>query len=267
MFETVVPEAVVRPSRRVFYETLPVSLAAHAVAVVGILSASVWNVAFPSQSPRVIVAYSLTRIPDPPPPPPPAPAARPATPAQPQVLPKPAAPPPSTNLTVAPTVIPDLIPQFAEAAPPPPPLPVIDAPQVLEQTPHGDPNGDAKGIPGGDILGKKFGVTGGIVFAEDGKVHVDRKVKLPLQILEQEFPSYPESARKERLEDRCVIRYTIGRNGRVIDVAIIERAEHPIFETTSLDVIRRWRFRPMKINGEPVEVVHEVEFFYQFNAR
>jgi len=268
MFETVVPPSVARRSRRVLYETLPVSLAAHAIAIIGILTANVWEVGFPSQSPKMTVAYSLTRLPDPPPPPPPPPARQPAAPqAKPQVLPKPAPPPPAaTTMIVAPTVIPDFIPEVAEAAPAPP-LPVIEAPAVIEQAPHGPAAGDTNGVPGGDLLGKKFGVSGGIVFAEDGKVHVDRHVKLPLKVLEQEFPAYPEAARKERLEDRCVIRYTIGLNGRVIDVAIVEHAQHEIFETASLDVLRRWRFRPMKVNGQPVEVVHEVEFFYQFTQR
>jgi protein TonB len=264
MFESVVPEIASRRSRRVFYETLPLSLAAHAVAITGILVSNVWEVAFPSQSPRITLAYSLTRIPDPPPPPLPPPAARPAAVVKTQAVPKPAPPPPATAI-VAPTVIPDLIPPAVEAPPPPPAA--VEAPMVVDDAPHAAPAGDARGIPGGDLLGKKFGTPGGIVFGEDGKVHVDRHEKLPLKILEQEFPVYPEAAKRERLEDSCVIRYTIGRNGRVIDVAVIERAKHEMFETVSLDVIRRWRFRPMKINGQAVEVVHEVEFFYQFNQR
>ena len=266
MFETVVPETVARPSRRIFYESLPVSLAVHAVAVAGILVSSVWDVAFPSQSPRITVAYSLTRIPDPPPPPPPPPAAQPGALVKPQALPKPAPPPPAITAIVAPTVIPDLIPQPVEEAPPSPPA-AVEAPLVVEEAPHASAAGDAKGLPGGDLLGKKFGVQGGIVFAEDGKVHVDRHVKLPLKILQQEYPVYPEAAKKERLEDSCVIRYTIGANGRVIDLAVIEHAKHDMFESVSLDVIRRWRFRPMKVNGQAVEVIHEVEFFYQFTAR
>ena len=40
-----------------------------------------------------------------------------------------------------------------------------------------------------------------------------------------------------------------------------------MFETASLEVIRKWRFRPLMVNGKPVEVVHEVEFFYQFTQR
>lgn len=265
MFESVIPEVVVRRSRRILYETLPVSLVAHAAAIVGIGVSSIWNVAFPAQSPRMTVAYSLTRLPDPPPPPQPPPAAQPAAKVvKAKILPRPA-PPPTIGNIVAPTVIPDLIPQVVEA-PPAPPVPV-EAPAVVEQSPHAVAGGDAKGTPEGVLTGKKFGTVGGIVFAEDGRVHVDRHEKLPLKVLEQEFPSYPDAAKKDRLEGACVIRYTIGTNGRVIDVAVIEHAKHEMFETASLDVVRRWRFRPMMVNKKAVEVVHEVEFFYQFTQR
>jgi TonB family protein len=268
MFESVVPEVAIRRSRRLLYNTLPVSLTVHAAAIAGILVSSVWNVAFPELSPKMTIAYSLTRLPDPPPPPPPPPAAQPAAKEvpKPQLLPPKPAPPPALSQVVAPTVIPDLIPQVAEPAPPPPPVPA-EAPATVEQAPHAVPGGDAKGVAGGDLAGKTFGTVGGIVFAEDGKVHVDRHTKLPLKEIEHEYPTYPDWAKKDRLEDRCVIRYTIGTNGRVIDTAITEHAQHEKFETEALDVVRRWRFRPMTVNGKALEVVHEVEFFYQFIQR
>jgi len=263
MFESVVPEVVARPSRRLLYETLPVSLVVHAAAIGAVLVSSIWNVALPEQSPKMMIAYSLTRLPDPPPPPPPPPpVAQPAALKSP-ILPKPAAAPAMGNI-VAPTVIPDLIPQVVEA-PPAPPVPV-EAPAVTENAPHAGAGGEVKG-KGTDLLGKTFGVNGGIVFAEDGRVHVDRSVKLPLKEVEMVYPSYPDGAKKDKLEDSCVIRYTIGTNGRVVDVAVIEHAKHEMFETESLRVIRLWRFRPMMVSGKPVEVVHEVEFFYQFTQR
>src|SRR5436190_17533597 len=219
MFESVVPEVVVRRSRRILYNTLPVSLVVHAAAIAGVGISSIWNVAFPELSPRMTIAYSLTRIPDPPPPPPPPPAAQPAAKAapKPQALPKPT-PPSSLGNIVAPTVIPDLIPQVAEE---PPPIPV-EAPAVVEQAPHAAAGSDTKGVAGGELPGKPFGTVGGIAFGEDGRVHIERNVKLPLKVVEQEFPYYPDAAKKDRLEDMCVIRYTIGVNGRVTDTAITE---------------------------------------------
>ena len=268
MFESVVPEVAFRRSRRLLYNTLPVSLVVHAAAVAGIGISSIWTVAFPELSPKMTIAYSLTKLPDAPPPPPPPPAAQPAAKQvpKPQVLPPKPAPPPALGNVVAPTIIPDLIPQVADPGPPPPPVPV-EAPAVVEQAPHAVPGGDAKGVAGGDLAGKTFGTVGGIVFADDGRVHVDRHVKLPLRVVEQEYPSYPDAAKKDRLEDKCVIRYTIGLKGQVVDAQVIEHAQHAMFEEESLRVMREWRFRPMEVNGKPVEVVHEVEFFYQFIAR
>ena len=88
-----------------------------------------------------------------------------------------------------------------------------------------------------------------------------------LKEVEKDYPHYPEGARKRHLEDTCVVRYTIGKNGRVIDVAVIEHAKEAMFDDETLNTVRKWRFRPLTINGQPVEVVHEVEVYYQFMLR
>ena len=67
MFETVVPETFAKRSKKIFYETLPVSIAAHALVIAAVLLGAIWNVAFPDHSPHLIAAYSLTALPDPPP--------------------------------------------------------------------------------------------------------------------------------------------------------------------------------------------------------
>jgi TonB family protein len=263
MFETVVPETVKRRSRKVFYETLPVSIALHAIVIAAALIGAVWNVVFPTQSPRVIRAYSLTSIPEPPPPPPPPP------PPQPHVAPaaKVNLPPPPlqiAHLDLAPTVIPDLVPKVEPPPPAPPPPPAV--PQPISAPVETSTAGASDGVAGGQVGGQKHGTVGGIVFAEDGRVHIDKHEKLPLKVLEQEFPRYPDGARKKQLEARVLVRYTIGKNGRVIDTAIIEHGVEPMFDDETLTVVRKWRFRPLTVNGAPVEVVHEVEFFYQFTA-
>src|SRR5437899_11982651 len=102
MFETVAPNAFQTRSRRVFYETLPISIAVHVLAVGGTVAAMFWNVAFPAHYPRMIVAYNLTQVPDPPPPPPP-PKVEPPKPVLP--LSQLAPPPPPPTQIVAPTVI------------------------------------------------------------------------------------------------------------------------------------------------------------------
>src|SRR5438270_4149846 len=264
MFETVAPEAFVPRTRRVFYETLPISIAVHVIAGGAMLASMIWNVVLPTQSPKIIVAYSLTQVPDPPPPPPP-PKAEPPKPFL--TLPKLAPPPPAlASQIVAPTVIPDTIPEVVPPAPiiPPPPAPApVAAPAVA------DAAGAKNGMTGGEIGGtsKTLGTPGGITFVEDGRVYVDRTVKLPLKEVLHEYPHYPDAAKKNRLEGTTVVRYTVGKDGRIIDIAILNHAADPMFDEETLNTIRGWRYRPMMMNGKPVEVVHEVEVNYQYIVR
>ena len=264
MFETVAPEAFVPRTRRIFYETLPVSIAVHVLAVGAVVANMIWNIALPTQSPKMIIAYNLTQVPDPPPPPPP-PRAEPPKPLVTQ--PKLAPPPPAlASQIVAPTVIPDTIPEVMPpppAVPPPPPPAPVAAPTVADE--KGGPNGMTGGEAGG--TGKTLGTPGGITFGEDGRVYVDRTVKLPLKEVLHEYPHYPDAARKNRLEGTCVVRYTVGKDGRIIDIAILNHAADPMFDEETLNTIRNWRYRPMLMNGKPVEVVHEVEVNYQYIVR
>jgi protein TonB len=264
MFETVVPEVVQAKSRRVLYETLPVSIALHVIVIAAAITGAVWTVVFPTESPRLVRSYSLVTVPEPPPPPTPPPPPQ----VKPVAAPVKAAPPPAlkmVHMDLAPIVIPDLVP-VVEPPPPVPPPPEIVTP-ATPVTMAASTAGTNDGIAGGQIGGVKHGTVGGIVFAEDGRVHIDRTEKLPLKEVEKVYPHYPEGARSKRLEDTVVVRYTIGKNGRVIDVAILEHAKAAMFDDETLNTVRQWKFRPMMINGKPVEVVHEVEVYYQFIAR
>ena len=249
MFETVAPETFEVRSKRVLYETLPVSIAVHVLALSGLALAALWNVAFPMDSPRLVRAYSIVTIPDPPPPPP--------SPRPEQAAPKRAElPPPPPEQIVAPTVIPDTILQ----APDPAPDLTALAPGPAPVEPALNP-----GIPGSEIDGKINGEVGaklhGVAnqfFPQDGRVHIERNQSLPLKVVEQEYPAYPDKAKKQQLEDQVIVRYIIGKKGQVIDVQIIDHAKDPMFDEATVDAIRKWRFRPMIQDGKPVEVVHEL---------
>jgi protein TonB len=254
MFETVAPEAFRTRSRRVLYETLPVSLVVHAFLIGGYLTHSMWTITFPTVSPKLLAPYSLVSIPDPPPPPtPPPPKPQHGTPAPPP-------PPPALAQIVAPTVIPDSIPVVQKSIPlPPPDAPVIAAP-VAE---GGVKGGDINGVLGGELGGRLHGVIGGVNFVDDGRVHIERGAPLPLTPIEQEYPSYPHKMAKKGIEDSVIVRYVIGKDGRVKDVTILDHANLPDFDEAAVTAIRKWRFHPMVRNGEKVEVVHELLVNFQ----
>jgi periplasmic protein TonB len=248
MFETVVPEAVVPRSRKLFYQSLPFSLAIHGLVAGAALTANVWTIEFPKDSPRMFAMYSLVEPPPPPPPPPPPLVPRRATPVAPRAV-------PVKMPLVAPPFIPDEIPVVSNL---PEPEPVI-LPVVTETAPPA-PAGVEGGIEGGEV----GGTIGGIQAQPLPElIKIERDLPLPMASVSQEFPQYPEYARTRGWEDTLVVRYIIGKNGRVKDVSVIKAPMREDFSRAALEAIRHWRFQPFRDEkGEAKEVVHEltVEF-------
>lgn len=259
MFETVVPARTSRTNRSALYEALSFSLVVHGLVACGALMSNLWKVTFPSASPLYTVSFILAGPPPPPPPPPPA---------------KPIEQKPemtaAKNLmaadVLAPTVIPDEIPVVKPQS-----IPVsafAAATGVTGGVEAGVDRGAAGGIFGGDVGGKTGGTIGGVVLEEppDGRIHIARDRKLPMVPLSQVYPTYPEDARIRSWEDELVVRYVIGKDGRVKDVSIVSPPERDLFIDVTLRAIRFWRFRPFVKDGERWEVVHEMTVYYRLNG-
>ncbi|HEV7240349.1 MAG TPA: energy transducer TonB [Thermoanaerobaculia bacterium] len=249
MFETVIPERVAPRSRRLLYELLPLSLALHVLAAGSIMASTLWQVTFPTYSPKTYAAYQIISTPPPPPPPPPA-VRRPVTPTARAV--------PVKMPLVAPTVIPDLIPEVVEE------VPYVEMPEPPVATEGGKVGGVEGGIEGGDTDGQLGGVTGGVkVVPPPAVIEIKRDDPLPMGAISQEYPAYPEFAWKRMWEDVLVVRYIIGKDGRVKEVIVLTPPEREEFTRETVSKIRQWRFHPyVDENGQPKEVAHEltVEF-------
>ncbi|HET7711319.1 MAG TPA: energy transducer TonB [Thermoanaerobaculia bacterium] len=243
MFDTLIPKADERKSfRRRMAETLPVSISVHAVAAGSVLFAAMSQVNFPDQPPALVRSYMIASTPPPPPPPPPPPRAASA----PRVTPP--------KQLFAPTVVPDTIAEVPKEAPA----------EVVS-----DVNGDGVegGVPGGEMGGVVGGVVGGVPTEApppppDDRLYVDKKEKLPMVPVEQPYPAYPEKMRKTRKEGLVTVRYVVGKDGRVTEVTILDADTESAFNEATLEAIRRWRFRPYKKEGKPIEVVHELSVFF-----
>jgi len=252
MFETVAPEIAGRRSRLILYESLPVSLAVHGAAIAIAVVIAVWNVTFPSQYPRFVRSYQLITIPDPPPPPPP--------PAPPKMVVQNMAPVKMPE-NVAPTMIPDTIPIVQNELPKPEMTTTGVVNGVEGGVEGGVVGGSPTGIVGGDLGGQTGGVIGGI--PKDAPIVIERDRPLPMYPMSQVYPRYPEDARLRHWEDSLVVKYTIGKDGRVKEVIVITPPERPVFSDVAVKAIRNWRFRPMIRDGEAKEVVHELTIFFR----
>jgi len=255
MFETVAPEAFAKRSHRVFYQTLPVSLTLHALVVAGIAVTLLNQLDFPTQSPRQVRAYELVALPPPPPPPPP-PAPKPVL--KPQQVPQKLI---DAAKLLAPTVIPDKIPDVKDT---PPIVPIPLPPDAFKNL---TPNS----------VGIDVGITGGIEGGTgtpppppppppDGRLHIKRGEQVPNKALRQEYPNYPEEARIRGYEDNVVVRYVIGKDGKVKDITVIDPPYRQMFADSVIHTLRDWKFTPyINADGEPEEVVHEVQFNFQLH--
>jgi periplasmic protein TonB len=89
---------------------------------------------------------------------------------------------------------------------------------------------------------------------------------LPTAPMSQVFPKYPETARVRGWEDVVIVRYTIGKNGRVREVLVLNNPERALFEEITVKAIKNWRFKPHKVDGVPQEIVHELTVYFKLNA-
>jgi protein TonB len=256
MFETVAPDASQR-NRLVFYESLPLSLVILAI-VIGIAGFAIINrLQFPLEPPRLLVSYIETELtPPPPPPPPPPPRAGSSNVA-------------STTATLpvniariqelAPTIIPEAVPEL------PPPQPRAQLASFTPSAPAssaGVRGGVDGGVAGGTVGGVRNGIVGGVM-GDDGRLYLKKDAPLPLYAESRPFPEYPEYQRSLAREETVVVRYVIGKDGQVHDAAVTNPTKHKEFALSALQAIRQWRFRPLIIDGEAIEVVHEITVYFR----
>lgn len=66
-------------------------------------------------------------------------------------------------------------------------------------------------------------------------------------------PSYPELARRARVEGVVLLEAIIGADGSVRDVRVL-RSAHALLDPAALEAVRRWRYLPARVGERPVAV-------------
>ena len=72
-------------------------------------------------------------------------------------------------------------------------------------------------------------------------------------------PDYPENLRNQGVMGNAVIKFTISKQGSVINPVVVS-ATHEAFGTASLDAVRQWQFIPARKNGEIVSKQVQLPF-------
>lgn len=66
-------------------------------------------------------------------------------------------------------------------------------------------------------------------------------------------PVYPPLAKINRIQGTVVVEAIISNDGTVQDLQVV--SGHPFLVSAAIDAVKRWRYRPTLLNGQPVEVI------------
>ena len=72
-------------------------------------------------------------------------------------------------------------------------------------------------------------------------------------------PAYPPDCKAEGIEGTVALRATIGRDGGVLNLERINELVDARLAQAAIDAVQQWRYQPTLLNGQPVEVVTEIE--------
>ena len=115
------------------------------------------------------------------------------------------------------------------------------------------------GVPGGIPGGTMNGVIGGIAnsaaivpkIATPTRVRVSQGVTSGLLIVHPQ-PTYPPLAKQARISGAVVLQAEISKDGSIQNLHVI--SGHPMLIQNALEAVKRWKYKPYILNGEPVEV-------------
>lgn len=77
-------------------------------------------------------------------------------------------------------------------------------------------------------------------------------------------PRYPAKAREKGAEGKVILQAVIRKDGTVGEVKVLNAPEGDLgFAEAATESVRKWRYEPARLNGEPVDVYFTVVVDFQ----
>jgi protein TonB len=165
---------------------------------------------------------------------------------------------PSSDKLQAPRMIPNLIVKYVDESSPPP-QPDIGVLGGIDFGPAGRGDAVIRNLLVGTALPAPPPVAA-------------TKARQPIQIRQgghvvaakaiyQPAPDYPPLARMARIQGTVRLQAVISTDGRVQNLQFL--SGHPLLIGAALEAVSRWRYQPTLLNGEPVEVLTEIDVTFK----
>lgn len=251
MFETSVVRGEAKAAAR-RASMLSVSLAAHAIVVIGAVGVSIASIDFPKSAPDQFAQFVTERTPVVPPP-----LGRPDGGQKPAAQPqqKPAEPPPAPPKDAAPAIVPDTVPQVDANPSSNATGPVAEGPGTGgSDAPWGDPNGDPNSV-GTDL--DAVGLPPTPQEPVEQKIYtVGGDVRAP-KVIRRAEPRFPPALIRVGVSGTIKVQCIIDRHGRLRDPKILFSTQ-PMLNQAVLDSLDEWRFEPASLNGNAVDAYFDL---------
>lgn len=81
-------------------------------------------------------------------------------------------------------------------------------------------------------------------------------------LIRQVPPIYPHAARDSRIQGAVVLEAQVNKDGLVENLSLI--SGHPLLAQPAIDAVRQWLYKPVLLNGQPVDFVTTVTVNFAF---
>ena len=148
--------------------------------------------------------------------------------------------------------------------------------QIIEESdtpPSAAIAGVVGGVPGGVAGGAIGGVIGGIISAAPVAAPPPPKVEAPKAVAPQRIrvggnvqkanlifqpkPVYPPLAKQARIQGVVKLNAIIDKEGLIQQLTVV--SGHPLLIPSALEAVKQWKYKPTTLNGEPVEVITQID--------
>ncbi len=92
-----------------------------------------------------------------------------------------------------------------------------------------------------------------------------KRLKMGGQVMTKQLkhkvnPAYPKEAQDQRIQGTVRLHIIVGKDGKVMQAETM--SGHPVLAQAALDAVRKWEYKPILLNGEPVEVDTTVDVVF-----
>jgi protein TonB len=122
------------------------------------------------------------------------------------------------------------------------------------------------GVPGGIPGGQLGGVIGGIISSAPSPtivpalpkpVHTVQRVRVSAGVtdgllIHRVEPIYPPVAQQAHIQGTVVLAAVIDKGGNVQSLQVVSGP--PLLVRAAIDAVKQWRYQPLLVNGQPIEV-------------